>query len=186
MRILALDLSKASAGWACWSPKDQHVASGYWVLGTAMTSRGMTFRHLYQELNALHSLGKIDAVFYERPLDLGPQSGMKRADVAFTLTGLAMHCESWAEAARCRIIRDVNQASWRAHFLKDLPRPRKGEKISEKLKALAVRRCNELGFAVERHDQAEAIGILDYACMALDITPYWRAHEVLPLNGGGR
>lgn len=186
MRILCLDLSKRSAGWACWAEGDQHVAHGYWVLGTEMTSRGMTFRHLYQELNALHSLGKIDAVFYERPLLLGPAAGNTSADIQFTLIGLASHAESWAEAARCRIVREVNQVTWRNHFIGSMPRPRKGEKTGEKLKALAVQKCNDFGFRVERHDQAEAIGILDYACMALDIAPYWRAHEVLPLNGGGR
>ncbi len=186
MRILALDLSKRSAGWACWGPKDSQPAHGFWVLGTEMTSRGMTFRHLYQNINGLHALGKIDAVFYERPLNLGPGAGNTNADTLNTLIGLAMHAESWAEAARCRIIRDVHQATWRKHFIGSMPKPKKGEGSTEKLKALAVQRCNELGFRVERHDQAEAIGILDYACDALDITAPWRAHERLALAGGGR
>ena len=186
MRIVALDLSKRSAGWATWGPKDSQVASGYWVLGTEMTSRGMVYRHLYQQLNALHSLGKIEAIFYEQPLNLGPAAGFTNIETMSTLIGLAEHCQSWGEAARCRIIRAVNQASWRKQFIGSLPRPKKGDKTSEKLKALAVQRCNDLGFRVERHDQAEAIGILDYACMSLDIQPYWRAHETLALSGGGR
>lgn len=30
------------------------------------------------------------------------------------------------------------------------------------LKAMAMRRCRELGFRVNKHDEAEAIGLLDY------------------------
>lgn len=93
--------------------------------------------------------------------------------------GLAMHAESWAEAAGCRIIRDVHQATWRKEFLGSMPRPPKGKNVSSQLKDLAVERCKQLGFTVERHDQAEAIGILTYAFMALDVRPPWLADEVL-------
>ena len=175
MRILGLDLSKASAGWACWREGDQHVASGYWVLGTAFTSKGGTFRALYRNLNELHSLGKIDAVFYEEPLNLGPGSGMTNKETVNTLVGLAMHCESWGEAAGCRVIRAVNQSSWRKHFIGSMKRGTK----SKDLKDYAMERCQQYGFRPDRHDQAEAIGVLDYACTALGVVPYYRANEVL-------
>jgi hypothetical protein len=175
MRILGLDLSKSSAGWACWREGDQHVASGRWVLGTPYTSKGGTFRALYRNLSELHLLGKIDAIFYEEPLNLGPGSGMTNKETVNVLIGLAMHTESWAEAASCRVIRPVNQSSWRKHFLGSMKRGTK----SKDLKDYAMERCSHYGFSPASHDQAEAIGVLSYAAMSLGIKPYWEANEVL-------
>jgi hypothetical protein len=186
VRILALDLSKRSAGWACWSPDDQRVASGAWVLGSEYTSKGVTFGKLHQELSGLHRLGAIDALFYERPLNLGPAAGNTNINTIEVLVGLAMHAESWGDAMGCRIIRAVNQSSWRKAFLGSIPRARLKDRYGNRLpvekidlKALAMERCQQLCFSPRSHDQAEAIGILDYACTTLDIMPYWRANEVL-------
>ena len=145
------------------------------MLGSEFTSRGRVFARLHEEMSALHRLGRIDAVFYERPLNLGPDNGHTTADTTNILVGLAMHAESWADAMGCRVIRDVAMASWRRHFLGSMPRATK----SEQLKAMAMERCQQLGFKPAKHDQAEAIGILDYACDALGVLPYWRAGEVL-------
>lgn len=175
MRIVGLDLSKASAGWACWREGDRQAASGRWILGTPYTSKGGTFRALYRNLNELHSLGKIDAIFYEEPLNLGPGSGMTNKETVNVLIGLAMHTESWAEAASCRVVRPVNQSSWRKHFLGSMKRGTK----SKDLKDYAIERCVQYGFSPASHDQAEAIGILSYAAMSLGIKPYWEENEVL-------
>jgi len=175
MRILALDLSKRSAGWACWGPDDGMAASGAWVLGSEFTSKGRAFAKLHEEMSALHALGPIDHIFYERPLNLGPENGHTSADTINVLIGLAMHAESWGEAMGCRLIRDVHQATWRSFFLGRMPRATK----SADLKMYAMSRARQLGFKPLKHDQAEAIGILDFACEQLGITPPWRANEVL-------
>lgn len=120
-------------------------------------------------------LGRIDAIFYEKPLNLGPAAGNTNADTIEVLIGLAMHVESWGDAMGCRIIRAVNQTSWRRSFLGAMKRGTK----SVDLKDYAMQRCRQLGFSPQKHDQAEAIGILDYACFDLDLTPPWRANEVL-------
>jgi len=170
MRILALDLSKRSAGWAVWGKGDQNLASGVWTLGSEFTSKGTTFGRLHGEMTAIHELGAIDAVFYEKPLNLGPGAGpATNQDTIDVLIGLAMHAESWADAMGCRIIREVHQATWRRHFLGKMPRATK----SAELKDYAMARCRQLGFRSLKHDQAEAIGILDYACDSLSIVPPW-------------
>lgn len=175
MRILALDLSKRSTGFACWGPADSVAASGFWELGSEFTSNGRVFAKLHQHMTELHRLGAIDAVFYEEPLDPRVLSGHTNIDTLRVLSGLASHAQSWGEAMGCRIIRSVNMASWRRHFLGKMPRATK----TAQLKDLAIERCQQLGFRPAKHDQAEAIGILDYACEELQVMPYWRRDEIL-------
>jgi hypothetical protein len=143
--------------------------------GNGFHKQGRHVPSALSKLNELHSLGKIDAVFYEEPLNLGLGSGMTNKETVNTLVGLAMHCESWGEAAGCRVVRAVNQSSWRKHFIGSMKRGTK----SKDLKDYAMERCQQYGFRPERHDQAEAIGVLDYACSALGVVPYYRANEVL-------
>lgn len=171
MRALALDLSKRSAGWAVWGPHDSTLASGTWVLGSEFTSKGKVFGNLHGNMSEIHALGEIDAVYYEKPLNLGASGPATNQDTLDLLIGLAMHAESWAEAMGCRIIRDVHQATWRRHFLGKMPRATK----SAELKDYAMVRCRQLGFKPLKHDQAEAIGILDYACDALGMEPPWQS-----------
>ena len=169
MRILAMDLSKRSAGWACFAP-DERVVSGWWELGSEYTSKGRTFGRLHEEMSAVQDVcGDIDAVFYEAPLNLGPAAGHTNIDTINVLIGLAMHAESWSEAMGCKIIRDVNQVTWRRHFIGSM---RRGTKSTD-LKEYAMLRCREYGFTPRRHDEAEAIGILTYACDALGIAAPW-------------
>lgn len=172
MRVLALDLSKSNTGWACWGKGDEHVASGTWQLGSAMTPPGQVFGRLHGHMSEVHALGAIDAVFFEQPLNLG--TGLvSTPDTIHLLVGLAAHAESWGEAMGCRIIRSVHQATWRRHFLGKMPRATK----SAELKDYAMARCRALGFRPQRHDQAEAIGLLDYALNSLSISRPWAAER---------
>jgi hypothetical protein len=171
MRILALDLSKRSAGWACWGPDDGRVASGAWVLGSEFTSDGLTYCRLHENMSALHSLAAITAVYWEEPLDPRVLSGHTNIDSIRVLSGLAAHAASWAEAMACRHAHSVNMATWRRHFLGKMPRATK----SADLKEYAIVRCRQLGFKPAKHDEAEAIGILDFACDALQLSAPWNA-----------
>lgn len=175
MRVCALDLSKASAGFACWGPDDARAASGAWTLGSEFTSDGTVYCRLHENLTALHAVGKIDALFWEEPLDPRVLSGHTNIDSIRVLSGLAAHAASWGEAMGCRIVRAVNMSTWRRHFLGKMPRATK----TAELKALAMERCRQLGFRPTCHDQAEAIGILDHACEELRMVPPWRRDEVL-------
>lgn len=193
MRFLALDLSKKSAGWASWEEGQERPISGAWNLGSEFTPAGGVFLNLFQELTALSAVcgeserrSAFDDIIYEEPLNLGPANGFTNKDTLFLLMGLAATVDLWAEARRARKVRCTNQSSWRRHFLGSIPRgPRKdelGNRIKPKpinWKALAEERCRELGFAPRSHDEAEALGILDYSISLAGITPPWRMQHVL-------
>lgn len=170
MRVIFLDLSKRSAGYACWGPGDSRPVSGAWVLGSEFTSDGLVYCKLHENLTGLHQLGGIEAIFWEEPLDARLLSGHTNIDSVRVLGGLAAHAASWGEAMGCRIIRAVNMAAWRRHFIGSMPRASK----TADLKRMAMEKCRALGFKPQTHDEAEAIGGLSYACDQLDLIPPWR------------
>lgn len=158
-------------------PGDATAASGIWTLGSEYTSPGRTYAKLHEELMALHRLGRIEALFYEEPIDPRFMSGQTNKDTIAVLMGLAAHAESFGEAVGCRVIRAVNQVTWRRHFIGPVSRPKdaRGKPIKVDLKELAMQRARALGFRPQRHDQAEAIGIMDFACDSLGIAMPWHA-----------
>lgn len=173
--ILSLDLSKRSTGFALWSDSMARPVSGTWTLGSELTSAGRTFLKLHQCMNDLYQVHPFDIVIYEEPLRLGPKSGITNAETMFVLTGLACHVDSFCEARNVRKYRKANNASWRRHFLGPMKR---GTKTTH-LKALAMERCAQLGLRPSKHDEADALGLLDYMCEMERIIPPWRANEVL-------
>ena len=124
---------------------------------------------------ALHSLGKIDAIFFEDTLNIHPGTVSTNVEAVKLSAGLCAHAESFGEAVGCRIIRAVNQTTWRREFI---GRMKRGTK-SVDLKAYSMERARQLGFRPAKHDEAEAIGILTYACVALDLKAPWLAEEIL-------
>lgn len=173
--ILAMDLSKRSTGWALWSPEMSKPVSGTWSLGSELTSAGRSFLRLHQCMNDLYQIHPFEIVIYEEPLNLGPGAGVTNKDTIFALMGLAAHVDSYCEAKGVRKVRSVNQSSWRRHFIGSMKRGTK----TKQLKEYAMERCAQLGMTPQKHDEAEAIGVLDYMCEMERITPPWRAHEVL-------
>lgn len=171
MRILALDLSKTASGWARWGKGEERASYGHWVLGSEFTARGRVYTKLHQNLAELHSVAPFDAIFFEEAISPAQLQGHTNAMTIKLAAGLGAHVESFAEAYSMRIVREVNQATWRRDFLGKLPRHLR----SADLKAMAMQRARQLGFRPQRHDEAEAIGILDHACLALDLTPPWAA-----------
>jgi hypothetical protein len=199
-RFLALDLSKRSAGWASWKEGEARPVHGAWKLGNELTPPGDAFRNLYQELSRLSMvMGEEDGrsafedVVYEEPLNLGPHGMPTTKDTIFLLIGLAATVDLWASAKCVRRLRCANQSSWRRHFLGRIPRGSRKDELGNKikapavnLKALAEERCRELGFRPRTHDEAEALGILDYEISLSGITPPWRMETVLTAQLGGR
>lgn len=173
--ILALDLSKRSTGFALWGTSMAKPVSGTWSLGSELTSAGRSFLRLHQCMNDLYQIHPFEIVIYEEPLNLGPGAGVTNKDTIFTLIGLAAHVDSYCEAKGVRKVRSVNQSSWRRHFIGSMKRGTK----TKQLKEYAMERCQQLGFKPQRHDEAEAIGILSYMCAMEGIVPAWEAHEIL-------
>ena len=169
-----------------WGPEDSCIASGHWVLGSEFTSRGAVFRKLRENIVDLYRVNQIDALFYEDPINMLPkkrtaedQSGgnivRTNKESILLAAGLSGMVDCLGEEIGARVIRAVNMATWRSHFIGRIQR---GTKRVE-LKDYAMQRCRQLGFRPQRDDEAEAIGILDYACSALGIQPYWTVNEVL-------
>ena len=77
--------------------------------------------------------------------------------------------------------------SWRSHFLGVAQAPKgmaKGDVRTNWLKDAAIKKCMERGWLVQYHDEAEALGIMDFALACLDagydqkIGPYVRRAEL--------
>ncbi|PZU59813.1 MAG: hypothetical protein DI547_04880 [Sphingobium sp.] len=181
--ILGLDLSKRSAGFALWNGEADKPVAGTWTLGSELTPAGAAFVKLHRNLHDLWTVSPFDIVIYEEPLNLGPHAGFTNKDTIFTLMGLATHVDSFCEAVGVRKYCCVNQSSWRRHFIGSM---RRGTKTPD-LKAFAMARCRQLGMRPEKHDAAEAIGILSYMCAMEGIIPPWEKDDVLrvPLEGRG-
>lgn len=180
MRILTLDLSREATGWACWAPGDARPASGWRQLGSDFTARGMVFAKLHELMSEVSQVcGPIEALFIEDALTPEKLHGFTNIDTTKLQLGLAAHALSWAEAMGVRIVREVNMKTWRRDFLGKLSPKSK----STDLKAMAVARCIELGFGRLRHDEAEAVGLLDHACLYLRVSPPWQAQLGLRAQG---
>ena len=123
----------------------------------------------------LYQAYPFDIVYYEEPIALGPGAHRTNRDTVFTLIGLAAHADSFFEAKNVRKYRSVNQSSWRRHFIGSMKRGTK----TKQLKEYAMERCAQLGMTPQKHDEAEAIGVLDYMCEMERIMPPWRSQEVL-------
>lgn len=175
MTILALDLSKRSTGYAVFGDKLSTAYFGHWVLGSEFTSRGKTYCKLWDCLEELHSLHRIEHMFFEEPMNAGAMQGGTNIDSLRVLAGLAAHAESWADGMGLRSVQAVNVSTWRKHFIGSQKR---GSKRAT-LKDLTIERCEQLGFKPRRDDEADALGILDYGCELRGVLPPWRATEVL-------
>jgi hypothetical protein len=168
---LALDLSKRSTGFAAWQPGWAAPRFGHWVLGSEFTTTGQTFVKLHRNLSELMALtGQFETVTYEEPLLLGPAAGNTSAETQLLLIGLMAHTESFCAAKRIRRCQYVNQASWRKHFIGSMKR---GTKRTD-LKALVMERCREHQWHPRKDDEADALGILDYALHIQNIEVPWR------------
>ena len=180
--ILALDLSKRSTGFALWEEGSHSARYGTWVLGSELTPNGATYCKLHQQMSDLYRLCKFEHIFYEEPLAPQVLQGHTNINSLRVLSGLAAHAESFGQAMGMRTIHPVHLNSWRATFI---GKQKRGTKRAT-LKDLTIERCQQLGWKPKNDDEADALGLLDYACTFRGITPPWRENEVLrpPLGMG--
>jgi hypothetical protein len=175
MKILGLDLSKRSAGWAFFAEGSERIEHGVWTdLGSEFTSRGLLYYKTYARLHEHRQLFGFDTIYAEEPVNLVPGSVATTIENIWISVGMAATVELFAQSFGIRLTW-VHQARWRRHFLGRMPRRTK----SPDLKQYAIERCRQLGFTPKRHDDAEAIGVVDYACELERIAAPWRAGEVL-------
>jgi len=180
MTHLALDLSKRSTGFALWHPGLEKPVCGTWELGSELTTLGRVFLRLHQRIHEIHSITPLECVAYEKPRHLDGFNQQSNADSHYQLVGLGAHVESYCEAKGIRRCGYVHQATWRRTFLGKMPRATK----TSELKGMAMERCRQLGLAAQKHDAAEAIGILDYMLDRDRIFAPWRRGVVFDLPLG--
>jgi hypothetical protein len=171
---VALDLSIRSCGWSMWHKGLQRPACGTWELAPHVDYASRAFVRLHKNLFDLHRLDAIETLVFEEAIPPHMLHGQTNALTVAAAAGLAAHAMSFAEALGIRW-RPIGIAAWRRHFIGKMPR---GTKTPD-LKAMAMRRCRELGFDAIKHDAAEACGLLDYQLSMDGITPPWRVENAL-------
>ena len=181
--FVALDLSIKSTGFACWEQGQERPVSGTWELAAGLQWSARAYVRLQRNLMDLHRVTPISSILYEDSLPAERLHGQTNRETLKAAVGLTEHVESFAEAIGAKV-RYTNQSSWRRHFLGKMKR---GTRTPD-LKAMAMQRCRELGFEPRKHDEAEALGILDYDISLAGITPPWRMQHVLTtqMTGGRR
>jgi hypothetical protein len=112
---------------------------------------------------------RFERVFYEEPRAPSQMAGQTQLHVIAKVFCIAAHIESFCYAKRIRC-RQVGLGAWRRYFV--------GKGAGEKTKTFkdwAISRCRELGWNVQSHDEADALGVLAYA-ISLDpsFTPPWQ------------
>jgi len=165
--VLALDIAKHRTGWAVGFPGMPRPSWGVYELA------GDWDRHEGLRLNQWRRFleSKIDAhgvtyIAMERPF-----IDMKSFDYNGTAPILQMH-GIVLELAHARGARAgaVSIASWRSHFLGTAKAPAglAAAQRTSALKDMAMRQCASRGWLPQYHDEAEALGIMDFALACLD------------------
>lgn len=177
--LLTLDLSKRSSGWAYLGDGAERPYHGCWdkIASEYTTERGQVFYKLYAELLNLHSVMPVRKIFGEDPVNILPDSVKTNSESIRLACGMAATAEFFAYTINAPIMW-IHQASWRKHFLGRIQRGTR----STDLKFMALQACKALGLKPLKHDDAEALGLLDYGCELEGITPPWRAAPPLSLR----
>lgn len=169
MKIFALDPSKRSTGWAFYAAGTERPFHGIWDrLASEYTSRGSLYYALYKSLMDAHSTFGFEAIYAEEPLNLLPNSVATQAENIWASVGMGATIEMFAHTMGIKL-RWVHQARWRREFIGRMPRATK----SPDLKEMALARCKQLGLRPQKHDDAEALGILTYGCQVERVFLPW-------------
>lgn len=161
MRVLALDQSLTSTGFALFESGWEKPVCGVWSLADSLKHMDRGFVRIQQNIMSLHREGALDYIVYEQPI----KRPTDKLDKLIALYGLVAHIRSLCAAVGIPyFVAGIDR--WRSHFIPPAP-------CTDDWKWLAVKRCRELGFDPENHDAAEACGILDYQLHVLGIQPPW-------------
>lgn len=165
--VLALDIAKNRTGWAVGAPR---MRRPYWgvheIAGDWDRHEG---KRLHEWRTALTQLVERHGVTYISVE--APFIDWKAFDYNGTVPILQMH-GIVLELAEARRIETGSApiASWRSHFLGTCKAPKgfEGKQRTNALKDLAMKRCADRGWYTQFHDEAEALGILDFTLSCKD------------------
>lgn len=179
--VLGLDLSYSSCGWALFCTDWTTALYGHWELAPSLKTAAAGCARLHKNLFALtQEHGSIDVMAVEQGIPEHSMKGKTNAKTVRALAGLEMHALSFGAVMGIRT-HLIPIGSWRTSFLGSLP-----SQSNLDWKTLAQIRAKQIGMSTAVHDEAEAIGVLDYQLGLEGITPAWRLNEVLrpPLEEG--
>ncbi len=159
--ILTLDLS-THIGWAAW-PSGHSVAYGTYDLPQTGPDIGRMLRAYDDWWRHMAAVHKPTHLCFEAPFVGGPR--MNNVTI-YKLINLAGHTEYAAQASGVRYFQ-VAIPKWRKHFFG------KGGGKRDEMKALAMRECTRRGWRPADDNQADALGMLDYAAHCLKVKTDW-------------
>lgn len=161
--ILALDLA-TNTGWAT-CPVGGEATSGQKTMPDTGRDIGRFLAVYERWLISMLRDYEIDFIAYEQPI-LPRVKNLHTLRKLYSLTGLT---ELIGRKASAEVI-EVPISSWRKHFI--------GRGTGFKCRSLdpkqmAITACYERGWNPATHDEAEALGILDYVMAKLDLPRAW-------------
>lgn len=185
-------LRKWRVNWRYFPEQDKSVGWGFWDLrGSEYAPFGYSAGKLLACLLELNKFVSIDRIFWEQRF---PSTNFATGDLLASLGGaVAIFCFN----RRPRVVKAVDNRHWSPHFIGRVEytdtkararrinkmRKEQGEdrKVSarKELKSLSEARARAYGFTIERDDESDALGILDYGLDINGTIPPWRAGEVL-------
>lgn len=177
MRLLTLDLSIMSAGFADWSDDQPRPRTGTIRLAPGLDYGEKAFVRLRHWLIDMHNVSPFergDEIVYEQPLDPGTMNRPNNPRLPYILMGLAATVDCFCEEVGVRYF-CTHQATWRRHFIGTMKRGTK--KVD--LKRLTMERCRQLGLSPQKDDEGDAIGVMDHRLSQLGVIPPWRAANLL-------
>ncbi len=185
-------LRKWRVNWRYFPEVDKSVGWGFWDLkGSEYTKFGYSVHSLLKCLLELNKFIPIDRIFWEQRF---PSTNFQTGDV---LAGLGGAVGVFCFAREYIAVKAVKNDNWAPHFIgrvehsdakakaRRINKMRKAQgeerKVSarKELKSLSEARARSYGFTIERDDEADAIGILDYGLDINGVVPPWRIGEVL-------
>lgn len=167
LTVLALDIAKHRTGWAVGSPDMERPYWGtYELAGDWEKHEGLRLHQWRTFLESKIAAHHVTYVAMERPfIDMRD----------FDYNGTVPIIQMWGivlELAQSLKLRHgaVPIGSWRAHFLGTAKAPAglaKAQRTTA-LKDMAVKQALNRGWLCQFHDEAEALGIMDFALACLD------------------
>lgn len=166
--VLALDLAKNRSGWALGGPTWNRPHFGVFETANWDKRPGYNLVNFRKFLDARTSFPISHVVIEQVFVDVrgAGSKAFNFGGTQFQMMASGVVLE-WAESRGIKQL-EANVGDWRARFLGHNRRPKDAAKEDLYWKNLAIKRCAELGWWVEHHDTAEALGILDFSLAALD------------------
>lgn len=165
--VLALDVSMTRTGWALGGPQWDRFTHGVFETANWEKRQGYNLVNFRKFLDARASTFNLTHLAVER-IFVNANPGKFQwngTEAQLMLAGVAVE---WASGRGITPMwADIKL--WRHRFLGHSAKPNDAGPDSKYWKDLALRRAAELNYYCTHHDEAEALGILDFALAALDV-----------------